>query len=359
MDIAIIGLPQCGKTTVFNALTRGRADTAAVGGVHVGVVKVADSRLRALTDMYCPRKIVPAEIKYWDLPGPGAMGKSQGIGGRLLNVLQTADAFLLVVRAFTNPATPHPMEVVDPGRDLEHMLGEIALADLVVLERAVARLEDGIKKSKLAERPAMVSQLDAVAKAKQGLEEGTPLRQQQLSMSESAFLASYQLLSAKPVIVLFNTDEEEEGSWLDRIAGGQLQVAGIGQVGLCAKLEADLALMSEEESEEFRKELGLGEPAVSQVVKTSYDVVGLVSFLTVGDDEVRAWSVPAGIEAQQAAGVVHTDFRRGFIRAEVIPFHELVRCGSLAQGRREGVLRTEGKAYRIKDGDVVNFLVNV
>ena len=359
MDIAIIGLPQCGKTTVFNALTRGRADTTAAGSVHVGVVKVADPRLQVLSEMYQPKKMVPAEIKYWDLPGAGSPGNFPGIGGRLLSVLQTADAFLLVVRAFTNPATPHPMEVVDPARDLEHMLAEITLADLVVLERAVERLEDGIKKCKPAARPAMTAQLDAVTKAKKGLEEGISLRLHQLSASESAFLANYQLLSAKPVIVLFNTDEEREEPGPDQTAAGQLRAAGMGQVRLCAKLEADLALMSEEEAEEFRLELGLGDPAVSQVVNTSYDVVGLVSFLTVGDDEVRAWSVPAGMEAQQAAGVVHTDFRRGFIRAEVIPFPDLVRCGGVAQGRREGVLRTEGKGYRVQDGDVVNFLVSV
>lgn len=359
MDVAIIGLPQSGKTTIFNALTQGHPDTTGASEMHVGVVKVIDSRLDTLAEMYRPRKVVHAEIKYWDLPSPESLARSQGIGGKYLNVLQTADAFLLVIRTFTDPAVPHPLETVDAGRDLANMLGEIALADLVVLERAVERLEDGIKKSKPAERPAMVSQLDAVLKAKQGLEEATPLRRQQQTGSASAYLANYQLLTGKPLIVVFNTDEAGQEVVLERLALSMQETDGIGQVILCAKLEADLALMSGPEANEFRSELGLGESALAQVVKTSYDVLGLVSFLTVGEDEVRAWSVPSGLAAQQAAGSIHSDFHRGFIRAEVIPFEDLVRCGGIAQGRKEGVLRSEGKTYGVRDGDVINFLINV
>jgi GTP-binding protein YchF len=359
MDVAIIGLPQCGKTTIFNALTRGQANTRGGGEMHVGVVKVADHRVVVLGEMYQQEKLVYAEVKYWDIPGSDSPAKSQGISGKYRDVLQGADAFLLVVRSFTEPAVPHPFGSTDSGRDLANMMAELALTDLEVLERAEERLDDRIKKSKAAERPALVSQLETVKKVKHALDEGAPLRQQELTGSETAIIASYQLLTSKPVIAVLNTDEAGPEVSLDAMEDAGEWAGKLGQVSLCGKLEADLALMSDEEAEEFRSELGLGEPAVSRVVRASYDALGLVSFLTVGDDEIRAWSVPAGMAAQRAAGTIHTDFERGFIRAEVISFDDLVRCGSISKGRKEGVLRSEGKTYGIKDGDVIDFLINV
>ena len=359
MEVAIIGLPQSGKTTVFNALTRRGADATGAAEVRVGVVKVADPRLDVLARMYQRKKTVYAEIKYWDISGPESLAKPQGIGGKNRNVLQGADAFLLVVRAFTNAAVPHPLDSLDPGRDLVNLLGELAFADLEVLERAVVRLEDGIKKSKVAERPAMATHLETVKKVRASFEEGVPLRRQQLAGSELSILANYQFLTGKPVIVAFNADESGPEISLDRLGLSEKETAGLGQVSLCSRLEEDLAAMSGDEAEEFRWELGLGEPAVDRVIRVSFQTLGLISFLTVGDDEVRAWSVPAGMPAQLAAGTIHTDFQRGFIRAEVIPFDDLARCGSIAQGRKEGVLRSEGKTYGVKDGDVINFLINV
>ena len=360
MDVAIIGLPQSGKSTAFNALTRGHADTSGAGGeMHVGVVKVADLRLDVLTEMYHPKKTIQAEVKYWDLPGPESLSRFQGIGGKYRNVLQAADAYLLVVRAFTNAAVVHLLESVDPGRDLANMLGELAFADLEVLERAVARLEEGLKKSKISERPVLTSQLETIKKVKASLEDGVPLRRQHLAGSEMAFVANYQLLTAKPVIIAFNTDESDPAISLESLGLSENEAAGLGVVSICARLEEDLASMPGDEAEEFRRELGVGEPAVDQMVRVSFQTLGLISFLTVGEDEVRAWSVPAGMPAQQAAGTIHTDFQRGFIRAEVIPYDDLVRCGSIAQGRKEGVLRSEGKTYGVKDGDVINFLINV
>ena len=359
MDVAIIGLPQSGKTTVFNALTGGHAGTSGGGDMRVGVVKVADPRLDVLAEMYQSKKIVHAEITYSDLPGPESLARSQGIGGKYRNVLQVADAFLLVIRSFTNPAVPHLLGSPDAGRDLSSMLGDLLLADVEVLDRALERLEDGIKKSKQSERPALVSRMDSVKKAKQGMEEGLPLRRQRLTDSESEFLADYQLLTGKPVIVGFNTDESGPDVSLDQLALGDVDTADLGYVSLCGRLEEDLGSMPDSEADEFRRELGLDESALSQVVRVSYQTLDLVSFLTVGDDEVRAWSVAAGMPAQHAAGAVHSDFERGFIRAEVIPFDELVRCGGIVQGRKEGVLRSEGKTYGIKDGDVINFLISI
>jgi GTP-binding protein YchF len=363
MDVAIIGLPRSGKTTVFNALTRGHGAPAAgsgpAAGTRVGVVRVPDPRVGVLAEMYQSKKMDYPEIKYWDMPGPEAPARAQAIGGRNRNTLQAADAYLLVLRAFTNPSVHHPLESVDPGRDLTTMLSELALADLEVLERAGQRMEDNIKKSTSAERTALVRHSEALLKVKQGLEDGIPLRRQELTGSEAELLAAYQLLTGIPVIVAFNTDESGPEPALGQLGLDPAETATLGQVGLSAKLEADLALMSDEEEAEFRQELGLDEAATARVIRVSYETLGLVSFLTIGDDEVRAWSVPAGLPAQEAAGTVHSDFHRGFIRAEVIPYNDLIRCGSISQGRKEGVLRSEGKTYPVKDGDIINFLVSV
>ncbi|MCI0904006.1 MAG: redox-regulated ATPase YchF [Chloroflexi bacterium] len=363
MDIAIIGLPQSGKSTVFNALTGGHSTSTGAGGagpMQIGVVKVIDPRLAVLEGMYHPKKVIHPEIKYWDLPpiDRETASANQILSGRQRNILQAADALLLVVRAFEDPALLHPMGGVDPGRDVKVMLEELALADLEALERAEARLSDGLKKAKPAERSALVPQLEAVQKVKAALEDGIPMKSQTLTPSETAALADFQLLTAKPVMITFNTGESEATPTLEGVGILKEVASGLGEVGLCAKLEEDLAMMEPGEAEEFREAMGLDGPAVERVKQVCYSTVGLVSFLTVGEDEVRAWPVPAGIVAQMAAGTIHTDFTRGFIRAEVIPYDDLVRCGSLAQGRKEGVLRSEGKTYEVKDGDVINFLIN-
>ena len=207
MDVGIIGLSQSGKTTVFNALTKGAAETTGGGmsEVHIGVTKVPDKRIDVLSEMYNPKKIIHAEIKYFDIPGSNHESKSQGIAGQYRNLLQGADAFLIVVRAFDDPSVIHPANKIDPKDDLSTMLNEILFADLEILDRAVDRLEDSIKKSKASERPNVVKQQEIVKKVKQGLEDGIPLRRQQLTESEHSFLVNYQLLTGKPVIVAFNT----------------------------------------------------------------------------------------------------------------------------------------------------------
>lgn len=359
MDIAIIGLPQSGRTATFNALTSGHATTegGSAGPVQVGVVKVVDPRLDTLEQMYLPRKVVYAEIKFWDLPPAPAekTQRNQVLSGRHRNILQGADSLLLVVRAFEDALQGE----AHVAGDLSEMLNELALADLETLERAEARFTDALKKTRPAERPAVQSQADAVHKAKGALESGVRMRQQDLTVSERAALTDYQLLTDKPIIVAFNTGESGDAPSLSGLELPAEMAEGLGEVQLCARLEEDLALMSDDEAEEFRDALGIAESAIERVKQVCYDTVGLVSFLTVGDDEVRAWPVPQGIPALDAAGTIHTDFTRGFIRAEVIHYDDLVRCGSVAQGRKEGVLRSEGKTYPVKDGDVINFLVNV
>ncbi|MDA0265244.1 MAG: DUF933 domain-containing protein [Chloroflexi bacterium] len=363
MDIAVIGLPQSGKSTVFNALTAGHSTSTGAGGagpLQVGVVKVIDPRLAVLDGMYHPKKVIHPEIKYWDLPpiDREAVSANQLLSGRQRNILQAADALLVVVRAFEDPALLHPLGDVDPARDVKAMLDELILADLEALERAEARLSDGLKKAKPAERPAMVPQLETVQKVKANLEKGIPMKSQTLTHSETVALVDFQLLTSKPVVVAFNAGESEKPPTFESLGIANEVAGGLGEVGLCAKLEVDLAMMDADEANEFREAMELDEPAVERVKQVCYSTVGLVSFLTVGEDEVRAWPVPIGIEAQMAAGTIHTDFTRGFIRAEVIAYEDLVRCGSLAQGRKEGVLRSEGKTYPVKDGDVINFLIN-
>ena len=359
MDIAIIGLPQSGKTATFNALTSGHATTegGSAGPVQVGVVKVVDQRLSVLGQMYHPRRVVYAEIKFWDLPPAPAdhANRSQVLSGRHRNILQGVDSLLLVVRAFEDDL----QGAADPAGDLAEVLNELILADLETLERAETRLADALRKTRPAERPAVQSQADAVRKVKDSLESGIRMRQQELSPSERAAMTDYQLLTDKPIVVAFNTGESGDAPVLSELGLTAEMADGLGDVQLCARLEEDLALMSDDEADEFRDALGIAESAVQRVKQVCYNTVGLVSFLTVGDDEVRAWPVPSGIPALDAAGTIHTDFTRGFIRAEVIHYDDLVRCGSVAQGRKEGVLRSEGKTYPVKDGDVINFLVNV
>ena len=352
MDIAVIGLPQSGKTTVFNALTAGNSTSTGGGGagpVQIGVVKVIDPRLVILDGMYHPKKVIHPEIKYWDLPpiDREAASTNQVLSGRQRNILQAADALLIVIRAFE-----------DPARDVKLLLDELSLADLEALEKAETRLNDGLKKAKPAERPAMIPMLETVQKVKSFLEAGIPMKSQTLTPSETTALVDFQLLTAKPVMIAFNFGESEDCPTLASLNISGDVAVGLGEVGLCAKLEEDLAMMEPDEADEFREAMGLDEPAVGRVKQVCYNTVGLVSFLTVGEDECRAWPVLAGIEAQMAAGTIHTDFTRGFIRAEVIAYDDLIRCGSLAQGRKEGVLRSEGKTYEVKDGDVINFLIN-
>ena len=360
MDIAIIGLPQSGKTTLFNALTLGKSDASGGGAaeMHIGVVKVPDPRLDYLAGIYRPRRIVPAEIRYTDLPGPESMAKSQGISGRYRNVLQSATAFLVVVRAFEHSAVPHPAGAVNPARDLEAMLGELSFADLEVLERAADRLDDQLKKTKPADRPAVVRQRDAVSKARQSLENGVPMRLQQLTDSERSILVNYQLLTDKAVIAVFNIGEDDDAVRQSELGIDAELACGIGEVSISARIEAELGMMDAAEAAELRADFGLGASATEQVIRASYDTLGLASFLTVGDDEVRAWSVPQGMPAVDAAGVIHTDFTRGFIRAEVIAYNDFHACGSMAQGRKEGLLRSEGKTYPVRDGDIIHFLIN-
>jgi GTP-binding protein YchF len=366
MEIGIVGLPKSGKTTVFNALSRGDADinpsSASATKPNLGIAKVKDSRLRPLEDMFHPKKTVPAEVKYIDFPkAPEGLAKSQGIAGEFLNLLQKTDALLHVVRAFQDPSVPHLEGGVEPHRDLATMDLELAFADLAILERRVERLESELKSVKAAERDGKLREHAALDRIKGELENEVPIREQQLSDEETKILANFQFLTAKPMLIVWNIGENDvtQASELEEKLRQQYSKPGVEIVALCGKLEMDLTDMDDEESEEFRKDMGLQEPGLQRAISSSYQLLGLVSFFTVGADEVRAWTIDRDIPAVKAASKIHTDIERGFIRAEIISYDHLLVCGSLAEGKKKGLLRLEGKTYKVQDGDIINFLFNV
>lgn len=364
MEIGIIGLPQSGKTTIFNALTglggegqEGRGDRAVVG-----VVKVPDARLQPLSDLFHSRKIVQAEVKYFDVPlTPRELGKSEGFGGKLLNVLSQADALLHVIRAFEEESTPHMEGSVDPLRDIEALDLELTYSDLTILERKGERLEDALKGARAQERDKLLGEQALIDRVKEKLEEGVPMRSQELSADEKKALSGYQFLTAKPELILLNVGEDDlhnteviEGEVKQRFGGESVGVASV-----CGRLEEELSQLDEGEVGEFRVSMNGGEPAVDKVLRVSYELLGLVSFLTVGPDETRAWPVGRGTAAVKAAGKIHSDIERGFIRAEVIGFEDVLECKGLVEARKKGLIRQEGKGYQVQDGDVINFLFNV
>ncbi len=361
MKIAIIGLPNCGKTTVFNALTGGSAETAAFSSgklePNLATVKVPDSRLQVLADIYDPKKVTPAEVQYVDVGGFSGSSKARGgLSPELLGFIGTADAFLHVVRAFEDDKVPHPDEIVDAARDLSSLDLELIFSDLAIIERRLERLEKDVKRLTGGERDAARKEKAVMDRLLAFLEEERPLRDLDLSPDELKIIRGYQLLTLKPVLVLLNTGE---GRAAESEAAIPYDHKDSVVLSLSAGVEAELARMEEEEAREFLEDLGIEQPARDKVIAASYSLLGLVSFLTVGKDEVRAWTIRSGTAAPQAGGTVHSDIERGFIRAEVVTYNDLVKAGGMAEAKKQGTVRLEGKDYIVKDGDVCNFLFNV
>jgi GTP-binding protein YchF len=362
MKVAIIGLPQSGKTTIFNALTRGKADVAAYSPTlapNIGAAKVPDSRLSVLEGIFQPKKTVPAEVSYIDVAGSIKGFGKEGAGGEFLNYLTTADALLQVVRAFNDDKVPHPEASTDPKRDIAALDLELAISDLAIMERRLEKLETGLKGAKAAEREPFLKEQLLLQKIKAELEKDKPIRIQGLPKEELKMLANYQFLTAKPMLVVLNIGEQQipQASQLE----GQISALypQFAVVALCGKLEMELAQLSDAEAREFREAMGLTKPALERVIDLSYRLLGLVSFFTTVSSELKSWTVPGGTPAPKAAGKIHSDMERGFIRAEVISYSDLASCGNIAEARKRGLLRTEGKNYIIQDGDVVTFLFNV
>jgi len=362
MKVAIIGIAKSGKTTIFNALTRGKAEVAAYSPTlapNTGVAKVPDSRLSMLEGIFQPKKTVPAEVSYTDIAGPIKGFGKEGAGGEFLNYLTTADALLQVVRSFEDAKVPHPEGSIEPKRDIASLDLELAISDLAIMERRLDKLETSLKGAKAAERESYLREQLLLQKVKAELEKDIPIRLQGLAEEEFKMLANYQFLTAKPMLVVLNIGEEQipQASQLEgEISSLYPQFA---VVALCGELEMELSQLSDDEAKEFRESMGLSKPALDRVIDISYGLLGLVSFFTTVSSELKAWTIPGGTPAPKAAGKIHSDMERGFIRAEVISYSDLESCGNIAEARKRGLLRTEGKNYIIQDGDVVTFLFNV
>jgi ribosome-binding ATPase len=364
MQIAIVGLAGAGKTTVFNTLTRGHAETGGFGGMqlNVGVVKVPDERLDRLAAIFKPRKIVQADVTYADLPAPPASSEgrvgTEELPAEHLARLRDADALLHVVRAFEDPSAPHPDGSVDPWRDLERLDLEFVLADLSVTERRLERLRATGRHGTPAEREANEREEAILARLHGGLVAGAPIRDVALEPDEEKALRGFRFLSQKPVLVLLNVGEGDIAREAEIVAGIADRYGHRHALveALSARIEMELGELEPDDAGVFMEELGLHGSSLDRVIGLSYRLLGLISFLTAGPDEVRAWPIPSGSTAVDAAGAIHTDLARGFIRAETVAYEDLLELGSMAEARKHGRLRSEGKTYIVKDGDVLEIL---
>ncbi len=357
MDLAIVGLPLSGKTTTFRALTAGHAQAGDARREHIGVVKLPDERLERLAALVQAKKVTPAELRLHDLPplfGEG-LGRPPP---ETADSLAAADGLLLVVRAFRREDVPHPQGSVDPGRDVESFQGELLLHDLAIVERRLEKLDISVRSARPGEREAGEREQRLLQRLRPQLEGSVPLRDQPLAPEEAKALSGYGLLTLKQLLLLLNIDEDDiggaatiEAEFRSRFGTGRTLVAA-----LCSRLEAELAELPAEEAAEFRRELGAGDAPVQRLLGLTQQLLGLITFYTPVGDECRAWPVPAGTTALQAAGRIHSDMERGFIRAEVIAWDRLMELGSLAEARKHGLLRAEGKQYAVQDGDVVHIL---
>lgn len=365
MQLVILGLPQSGKTTLFNALTRGHAPTGDFGAkaeVHRGAAHVPDARLEKLTAMFKPRRTVHAEVTYVDLPGPPpGTADFSPFGGEALQHLQKADGIVQVVRGFQSDTVPHPKGSVDWERDLKDLMFDLLFSDIALIDRRIERITAGMKSLRAADRDLEAKKIEALRAIQQGLEEGTPLRDRKLSDIEQRALQDTFLVSSLPYLVALNIGEDDlaRADELEQAAEAELGGAKTGAAVICGSLEMELVGVSAEEEAEFRESLGAGESGLNKMIHLSYDVLGLCSFLTAGEDEVRAWTIEKGTPAAKAAGKVHSDIERGFIRAEIVSYDDLVAAGTLQAARKAGTLRSEGRDYVMHDGDVVNFLFSV
>lgn len=363
MKLGIIGLPNVGKSTLFNAITRAGAEAAnypfCTIEPNVGVVTVPDERLKVLHEMYNSKKTIYTTIEFCDIAGlvKGA-SKGEGLGNKFLGHIREVDAVVHVVRCFEDQNIVHVDGRIDPAADVDTINTELLLSDMEILERRIQRTAKAVKADKKIQ-----PELDLLQRVYEWLGEGKNARAMDLDEDEAAFVKTLDLLSYKPVIYVANVSEEDAASesnqYIDRLR--ELALSEKSQVVvICAEIEAEMAELDEDEKALFLEEMGIEESGLDKLIKASYSLLDLISFLTAGEPEVRAWTIKRGTKAPQAAGKIHTDFEKGFIRAETIAYDKLIECGgNLATAKEKGLIRSEGKDYVVKDGDVMHFLFNV
>ncbi len=361
MKIAITGLANSGKTTIFNALTGLNLETTIYPTLtaepHLGVVKVPDSRIEKLSEIYKPKKTTYATVEYIDYIGitKGDIEQNRKVS----DLIKDVDAVVHVVRGFEDESIVHPMANVNPVRDAETVELEMIFGDIELVEKRLERMEQGQKRGKKPDE----TEKKLLLKCKEVLERETPLRDIEFSEEEQKTMKHLQFMSIKPAVIVLNVSEKDLNS--EETAGitSKLQKFFKGKqvkvLNLCGKIEMEIAQLSPEEAEAFLNDLGIHEPALNRLIHVSYDLLGLISFLTVREDKVRAWTIKKGTDAQKAAGKIHSDIERGFIRAEVVSFDDFILHGSMSAAREKGLLRLEGKTYEVKDGDIINFRFNV
>jgi GTP-binding protein YchF len=345
MKLGIIGLPQSGKTTIFNALTRSNTPTTASAGrieVHTGVVDVPDPRIDRLSAMFKPKKTIFAKVTYADIAG--LEGNSKGISGNLLNTLGQMDAFINVVRCFDDDNVPHPTGSINPARDADAMLTELLLNDQIAVERKLERLVDERKKGG-TDKAINERQTVLFTRLLDALNANLPLRKLEYSADEEKELSSFGLLTRKQILTVFNLSESQKALSLE---------LDHPCVSLPGKLEMEISQLSSEDAQLFMSEYGIEEPALNLMIRLSYQLLNLQSFFTVGEDEVRAWTTRRNATAVESAGEIHTDIARGFVRAEVVAYDDLIALGTMAECKAKGKFRLEGKEYIVKDGDIVH-----
>ncbi|HET9481177.1 MAG TPA: redox-regulated ATPase YchF [Candidatus Polarisedimenticolia bacterium] len=357
MKIGLFGFPQVGKTTLFNLLTGAHVETHRFGtgrasDPNLGIARVPDLRLTKLTSMFRPKKSTPATFEYVDIVG---LQKGDAKGSLSLAALKPMDALAHVVRAFTDEAIPHSEGSLDPARDVDTMEMELILSDLDSAQKRIERLRTSLTKTN---RPEEKKELAVLEKVREELEAGHPLRATALSVEEEKLLRGFAFYSAKPLLVVVNVGEQDAAHVAGAVErfglGDAAGRTGVAVAAASAKIEVEMAALSPDEAAAFRADLGIEEPALDRILHRSYALLGLISFYTVGEDECRAWPIRKGINAARAAGTIHSDLEKGFIRAEVVRYEELVACGSLTAARDKGQLRLEGREYIVADGDVMH-----
>lgn len=365
MKLAITGLPNSGKTTIFNALTGKNILTSHYpsmsGEPIMGIVKVPDTRIQRLSEFFRRKKLVYPAIEYIDYIGINIKDTSQNI--KIFDLIKDSDAIVHVVRAFENEYVQHPYNGMNPVRDIGYVEAEFLFHDLELTEKRLERINEISKKGKKpneAERRLML-------KCREALENDIPLRNVSFSEDETKAMKTFQYVSTKPEIIVLNIGEKDIKSPLEteiindvmKYFANKGMSEKVSVISICGKIEMELAQLPPEDARAFMDDIGIDEPALNRLIHFSYRLLGLISFLTIGDDEIKAWTIREGTTSLKAAGKVHSDIERGFIRAEVINFDDFISCGNMAAAREKGLVRLEGKTYIVKDGDIINFRFNV